>query len=89
MTFGEQWGWGSSAEESMKVLDRYLELGGNFLDTANIYTKGYSEHFIGEYFAKKRLKIITPSLPGDKFPLVVCDSVQGVNEILSNICSQG
>ena len=53
MTFGEQWGWGSSVEESKKVLDRYLELGGNFLDTANIYTKGYSEHFIGEYFAKK------------------------------------
>jgi len=53
MTFGEQWGWGSSAEESKKVLDRYLELGGNFLDTANIYTKGYSEHFIGEYFGKK------------------------------------
>jgi aryl-alcohol dehydrogenase-like predicted oxidoreductase len=53
MTFGEQWGWGSSAEESKRVLDRYLELGGNFLDTANIYTKGYSEHFIGEYFANK------------------------------------
>jgi len=27
MTFGEQWGWGSSAEESKKVLDHYLELG--------------------------------------------------------------
>lgn len=53
MTFGEQWGWGSSVEESTKVLDRYLEVGGNFLDTANMYTKGYSEHFIGEYFAKK------------------------------------
>ena len=53
MTFGEQWGWGSSAEESKRILDRYLVLGGNFLDTANIYTKGYSEHFIGEYFANK------------------------------------
>ncbi|MFN4895500.1 MAG: aldo/keto reductase [Pseudomonadota bacterium] len=53
MTFGQQWGWGSSAEESKDILDRYLELGGNFIDTANIYTKGYSEHFIGEYFANK------------------------------------
>jgi aryl-alcohol dehydrogenase-like predicted oxidoreductase len=54
MTFGEQWGWGSSEDVSRQVLDRYLELGGNFLDTANIYTKGYSEHFIGEYFANKK-----------------------------------
>jgi aryl-alcohol dehydrogenase-like predicted oxidoreductase len=53
MTFGDQWGWGSSPEESARVLDRYLELGGNFLDTANIYTKGHSEHFIGEYFSKR------------------------------------
>jgi aryl-alcohol dehydrogenase-like predicted oxidoreductase len=40
MTFGEQWGWGSTPEEATKILTRYLDLGGNFLDTANIYTKG-------------------------------------------------
>src|SRR5882762_1642328 len=43
MTFGEDLGWGSSVEESEAIIDRYLELGGNFVDTANLYTKGHSE----------------------------------------------
>src|SRR5579859_8040107 len=40
MTFGEDWGWGSSVVDSKKILDRYIEAGGNFIDTANGYTKG-------------------------------------------------
>ena len=36
MTFGEDWGWGSSAADSQSILARYLERGGNFIDTANI-----------------------------------------------------
>jgi aryl-alcohol dehydrogenase-like predicted oxidoreductase len=54
MTFGEQWGWGSDDATSTAVLNRYLAAGGNFLDTANIYTKGYSEAFIGDYLAKHK-----------------------------------
>ncbi len=53
MTFGTQWGWGSDDKESTRILDTYLDRGGNFLDTANIYTKGYSESFLGNYFANK------------------------------------
>jgi aryl-alcohol dehydrogenase-like predicted oxidoreductase len=52
MTFGEDWGWGSPVAESEAILARYLELGGNFLDTANGYTKGHSEGIIGDYFAR-------------------------------------
>lgn len=33
MTFGEDWGWGSSRDESRKVLDAFFEAGGNFIDT--------------------------------------------------------
>jgi aryl-alcohol dehydrogenase-like predicted oxidoreductase len=44
MTFGEDWGWGSSQEESRKVYDAFLEAGGNFIDTANVYTNGTSEN---------------------------------------------
>ena len=51
MTFGEDWGWGSSVADSEAVLGRYLERGGNFIDTANGYTKGHSEVIIGDYFA--------------------------------------
>lgn len=49
MTFGEEWGWGSSVAESGAILDRYRELGGNFIDTANIYTKGHSEKILGDW----------------------------------------
>jgi aryl-alcohol dehydrogenase-like predicted oxidoreductase len=43
MTFGTEWGFGSDLEESRRILDIYAERGGNFLDTANIYTGGSSE----------------------------------------------
>ena len=50
MTFGEEWGWGSTVDDSKAIIDAYLDKGGNFLDTANIYTKGHSEAIIGEHF---------------------------------------
>ena len=52
MTFGEDWGWGSGVEESKEILDRYIGLGGNFIDTANGYTKGHSEAIIGEHIGR-------------------------------------
>lgn len=52
MTFGDDWGWGSSVQESEAILDRYLERGGNFIDTANAYTRGHSEVIIGDYLAR-------------------------------------
>ena len=39
MTFGEDLGWGSSVEESEQIIDRFVDLGGNFIDTANFYTR--------------------------------------------------
>jgi len=56
MTFGEEGGFGSNTAQSDQVLSKYLELGGNFIDTANIYTKGHSEKIIGDYFAKEKGK---------------------------------
>ncbi|MFI4883515.1 MAG: aldo/keto reductase [Phycisphaerales bacterium JB064] len=50
MTFGLEWGWGSDVETSNTVISTFLEKGGNFLDTANMYTKGHSEVVIGDYF---------------------------------------
>src|SRR5258707_1526396 len=46
MTFGEEWGWGSSKAESRGIYDRFRDLGGNFVDTANLYTNGTSELFL-------------------------------------------
>src|SRR5450631_3617846 len=52
MTFGEDWSFGSGEAESKQVLDRYLDLGGNFIDTANVYTKGHSEKIIGDHIGR-------------------------------------
>lgn len=52
MTFGEDLGWGSSVAESQRIIDRYLERGGNFLDTANAYTRGHAEKIIGDHLGR-------------------------------------
>jgi aryl-alcohol dehydrogenase-like predicted oxidoreductase len=54
MTFGEEWGWGSNKEESKNVFDTFSNAGGNFIDTANRYTEGTSEKFVGEFIASDR-----------------------------------
>jgi aryl-alcohol dehydrogenase-like predicted oxidoreductase len=56
MTFGEDWGWGSSKEESRQVFDVYAAAGGNFIDTANFYTAGTSEKLVGEFIGGDREK---------------------------------
>jgi aryl-alcohol dehydrogenase-like predicted oxidoreductase len=53
MTFGEDWGWGASVAESEAMLDDYLERGGNFIDTANVYTNGHAETIVGDFFARQ------------------------------------
>ena len=54
MTFGEEWGWGASKQESRRMFDAYSEAGGNFLDTANRYTEGTSERYLGDFIAADR-----------------------------------
>jgi len=58
MTFGEDWGWGSTKDESRKVYDAFLEAGGNFIDTANVYTNGTSERLLGEFMAGHRERLV-------------------------------
>ena len=54
MGFGTENGWGADKETSKQVFDTYINAGGNFLDTANFYTKGTSEVFLGEFIAAER-----------------------------------
>ena len=58
MTFGEDWGWGASKEEARKVYDAFREAGGNFIDTANVYTNGTSESFLGEFMQGHRQSVV-------------------------------
>ncbi|MBN1213655.1 MAG: aldo/keto reductase [candidate division Zixibacteria bacterium] len=56
MTFGEEWGWGANKSECRKMFDTFLEAGGNFIDTANRYTEGTSEKFLGEFITESKLR---------------------------------
>ena len=58
MTFGEEWGWGASKEECHKIFHAYVDAGGNFIDTANKYTEGTSEKYIGEFIASDRDRFV-------------------------------
>ena len=58
MTFGEDWGWGSAQDEARKVYDAFREAGGNFIDTANMYTNGSSESFLGEFMKGHRESVV-------------------------------
>src|SRR6267154_2226067 len=58
MTFGDEWGWGSPKDEAQKVYETYRQAGGNFIDTANFYTNGTSEKFVGEFIQGDRQSVV-------------------------------
>jgi aryl-alcohol dehydrogenase-like predicted oxidoreductase len=72
MTFGDDLGWGSSVEESQQIIDRYLGLGGNFIDTANFYTRSHSEKIIGDHIgrdsARRDRVVIATKFSGNLYP---------------------
>jgi aryl-alcohol dehydrogenase-like predicted oxidoreductase len=54
MTFGTEWGVGADKIESAKIFEAYAHAGGNFIDTANRYTEGTSEKYVGEFIHADR-----------------------------------
>lgn len=72
MTFGPDWGWGSDIPTSRKIIDAYTDAGGNFIDTANIYTKGHSEAIIGDHIGTDRARrdrlVVATKFLGNLFP---------------------
>lgn len=61
MTFGEEFGIGADAAGSRRVFDAYLEAGGNFIDTANIYNRGTSERLLGTFMGAHRERLVVAS----------------------------
>jgi aryl-alcohol dehydrogenase-like predicted oxidoreductase len=66
MTYGTSWGFGADKEESRRIFRHYLDSGGNFIDTANVYTGGESETFIGEFIGADRDQVVI----GTKYSLM-------------------
>lgn len=56
MTFGTEWGWGADRATARALFDTYVEAGGNFFDTADAYTEGTSETWLGQFVAEKGLR---------------------------------
>lgn len=73
MTFGSDEAWCADKAESKRIFDRFVEVGGNFIDTANIYTGGESEKLVGEFVASDRQRFVvaskyTHAMPSAKDP---------------------
>ncbi len=57
MTFGMA-GWGCDEAESLRIIDRFVDAGGNFLDTADVYAMGRSEDICGKGMRGRRTNIV-------------------------------
>src|SRR5438067_6000593 len=53
ITFGTEWGWGIDQARAFSILDAYVEAGGNFVDTADVYTDGTSERIVGAWMRER------------------------------------
>lgn len=49
MYFGDE----TSQEDAFAIMDAYVEAGGNFIDTANVYVGGVAEQIVGRWFADR------------------------------------
>ena len=72
MTLGDDWKWGANAQDSEKIIRRFMELGGNFIDTASIYTNGHSEKIIGDVIGRhaaiRNNMVVGTKFGGNTFP---------------------
>jgi aryl-alcohol dehydrogenase-like predicted oxidoreductase len=57
MTFGHS-DWGCDEKTAGKIIDRFLDAGGNFIDTADVYSNGVSEEIVGRAIEGKRGQVV-------------------------------
>ena len=72
--FGTAWGYGAELDEARRMFGRYLEAGGNFIDTADNYQVGQSESLLSELIAPVREKVVLAS----KFTLGLMPEQAGI-----------
>lgn len=53
-TFGTEWGWGCTREESASLFGKFVDAGGNLFDCADGYQNGQAETFLGELIRHDR-----------------------------------
>ena len=62
MTFGTDWGWGADKNTAREMFNAYVDRGGNLVDTADLYTNGVSEQWVGEFIRERRSEEHTSEL---------------------------
>ncbi len=55
MTFGTE-RWGATDKDSRQIFDRYIDQGGNLVDTADVYAGGRSETLLGHYIVDRQAR---------------------------------
>jgi aryl-alcohol dehydrogenase-like predicted oxidoreductase len=68
MTFGTDWEAGADETACREIYSAFREAGGNFVDTANVYTRGSSEKILGRLIANERDSVVVATkcgLPAD------------------------
>src|SRR5262249_44164223 len=68
MTFGDDLSWGAAKDEAQKVYHAFRDAGGNFIDTANMYTNGMSESFLGEFVKEHRESMVLATKYSNSVP---------------------
>lgn len=59
--FGTRWGYGTHADEAEAIFNRYIDMGGNFIDTADGYQYGESEELLGRFIKGNRENLVLAS----------------------------
>ena len=80
MTFGTEWGWGADEDTARQMFNTYVDAGGNFIDTADLYTNGTSETWLGKFINERNLrdkiaiatKFSYNSEPGNRYRISYC-----------------
>jgi aryl-alcohol dehydrogenase-like predicted oxidoreductase len=68
MTFGSDEAWCADKAESRAMFDAFVAAGGNFIDTADVYTQGESEKLVGEFVASDRERFVVATKYTNAFP---------------------
>ena len=61
MNFGDGWLFGIDKLTSASIFTAFAEAGGNYIDTADCYTEGLSEQYVGEFASAERDRFVISS----------------------------
>ena len=58
MIFGDDSGRGTDEPTAIRMIHQFLDAGGNFIDTADVYVRGYSEEITGKALKGRRDRVV-------------------------------